>query len=275
MNSNLLGILLYSGIVLLLSMLILLIPFPVLGKITSPFTFRTFGIRKIRRWNNHTDTLANAFLWLSLLFCIAYPAIPLFQVIYILWLTLAWLAALARAVRLKEVSDKWKRLSVVFCLNLLYGFALFGVLGLFNRGGLIYYADQFWKDIQSKEALHFMYYVTKPAFISYLTQFLLMFIPLYSFWSQFKYMRLENTYKGRFIGFYLAKELIVTAVVILLGTVSLGLIENMYGIPAEQQISEGYRPVTNSGNTPSEEEPAAESDESDASQTSKPEKNED
>lgn len=243
MNSNLLGILLFSAIVILVSLLILLIPFHVMGTITSPFSFRTFGIRKIRRWNAHTDTLGNFFLWVSLLFCIAAPVIPYFQYIYAVWLTFSWLCSVARAVRLKDVSEKWKRSTVLFLLNLLYGFSLVAALGLMNHGGLIYYTRTFWTDIQNGQALHPMYYMTSPVFVCCLAQIILMLVPLYSFWSQFKYMRLENTYKARFMGFYIIKQLIVIAVVFFLGTMALGLTEDMYNVPAEERLSEGARPA--------------------------------
>lgn len=279
MNSNLLGILLFSAIVILVSLLILLIPFPVLGTITSPFSFRTFGIRKIKRWNNHTDTLGNFFLWVSLLFCIAAPAIPYFQYFYLVWLTFSWLCAISRAVRLKDVSEKWKKSTVLFLLNLLYGFSLVTALGLMNHGGLIYYTHQFWADIQNGQALHPMYYMTSPIFVCCLIQFVLMLIPLYSFWSQFKYMRLENTYKARFMGFYIIKELIVIVVVFLLGTVSLGLVENMYNIPMEQRFSEGGRPVQNEQETGKEDTDSKEDQTDPASttgtETTKPEKESD
>lgn len=280
MNSNLLGILLFSTIVILVSLLILLIPFHVLGTITSPFTFRTFGIRKIKRWNNHTDTLANLFLWVSLFFCIGAPAIPSFQYIYLIWLTFSWLCAISRAVRLKDVSEKWKRSTVLLLLNLLYGFSLISALGLMNHGGLISYTRTFWADIQNGQALHPMYYMTSPVFVCCLAQIILMLIPLYSFWSQFKYMRLENTFKARFIGSYIVKQIIVITVVFFLGTLSLGMLEGMYHVPEEERYSEGNRPKETTTETQPENEETEENQNTDNgtgsdSETRKPERNSD
>ena len=55
--SNMMNVILWTAGALLSGILLLLVPARLLRQITSPFTFSSKGIRKIRRWHTTTDTL--------------------------------------------------------------------------------------------------------------------------------------------------------------------------------------------------------------------------
>ncbi len=122
--------------VLFFSLLFLLIPLKYVAQLTIPFSFKTFGIRKIRRWHSRTDTLANLFLWISVILAFAFPFIPEARLAYGIWLTFTWLCTLSRAVRLSQIRKGNIKLTVIFMLNLIYGFGMLSGLGLLDDQGL-------------------------------------------------------------------------------------------------------------------------------------------
>lgn len=60
--------------------------------------------------------------------------------------------------------------------------------------------------IESRAAFDVMYYLNSVNPGAYLLQTLLLITPLFFLWRQFKYMRLENTYPARNVGFYIVKS---------------------------------------------------------------------
>lgn len=242
-NEQLMKAMMYTGIALVVICLLLLIPLKVQSTLTVPFSFRTFGIRKIRRWHSRTDTLANLMLWISAIFCVLAPWIPYSPLIYLAWLILTWLATVSRAIRLTRVTKKGVKLTVIFFVNLVFAIGMLAAMGFYNNFALWIRSFLFANDIVSGEGLRLMYYLSSVQPGAYLVQTLLLLLPVCALWGQFKYMRLENTYKARFMGFYIIKQLIVIAVVFFLGTMALGLTEDMYNVPAEERLSEGARPA--------------------------------
>jgi len=59
MNVYTIHVIMWAGAALLSGILLVLVPAKLLRKITSPFTFSSKGIGKIRRWHTTTDTLGN------------------------------------------------------------------------------------------------------------------------------------------------------------------------------------------------------------------------
>lgn len=205
--------LLYLGVILLASLVVLFIPLSVLGTLTKPFSFKTFGIRKIRRWNNRTDTLANAFLWVSFLLCFGSLFFGLYgRWIVLAWLIFSWLCALSRAVRLPKAVKMARKLTVIFFLNVLFGLGVLSVTGLCNNGILWINASQFLQDMISHKAWDLFYFLHEPYLICWLFQFLLCVIPCFWLWGEFKYMRLENTFKGYSFFSYVMRQIFVTLI---------------------------------------------------------------
>ncbi len=223
--------------VLFLSLLLMLVPLKILNQITAPFSFKTFGIRKIRRWHSRTDTLANLFLWISVLFSILFPLIPESRIVYGIWLTFTWLCTLSRAVRLTQVRKSEVKMTVILMLSLLFGYGLVSGLGLFDHGGLWKRSAWLFGDLAKPENQHLFYFLRSPNFTSYLLQAAIMIVSLCSLWGQFKYMRLENTYKARFLTTYVLKNLIVSLVILAAGVYGLPFMEGIYRVSDEERLT--------------------------------------
>lgn len=229
-NEQLMKAMMYTGIALVVICLLLLIPLKVQSTLTVPFSFRTFGIRKIRRWHSRTDTLANLMLWISAIFCVLAPWIPYSPLIYLAWLILTWLATVSRAIRLTRVTKKGVKLTVIFFVNLVFAIGMLAAMGFYNNFALWIRSFLFANDIVSGEGLRLMYYLSSVQPGAYLVQTLLLLLPVCALWGQFKYMRLENTFKAANLGFYVIKNLVFVAILALLGFAGNTVLENVYNV---------------------------------------------
>lgn len=209
--------LLLSAIVLVVAMLMMLIPLKWLSLITTPFSMRTFGIRKIKRWHSRTDTLGNLMLWISLIFCVGFPWIPYSPLIYLFWLTFTWLCTVSRAVRMSQVRLRSIKIQVIFLINLIYGVGILAGFGFYNDYVLWVRSYEYANLVVAGEALQPMLYLTNSAPAAYLVQVLILAVPVMNLWGQFKYMRLENTFKAANMFTYWMKSLLVLALTAGLG----------------------------------------------------------
>lgn len=235
--------LMWLGGALILALIALMIPLKTMAMLTKPFTLGSFGIRKIKRWHSKTDTLANLMLWISALFCIAAPFIPYAPLIYAVWLTFTWLCTLSRAVRMGRVRAKTPKLTVIFLITLTYGVGLAAGIGMINGFRLWIDAYTFANMIESMEALNIMLYLSDPMPAGFVMQILLLIWPLANLWGQFKYMRLENTYKGASLTSYVVRSVIVIGLIGLVGSFGdLGL-EKIYQKSTEEISEQQHLPL--------------------------------
>lgn len=203
---------LYAGGAAVLSALLLVLPLKVIAILTKPFSLKTFGIRKIKRWHTHTDTLANVLIWISVIFCLFSPWIPWSPILYLIWLIFTWLAATSRAVRLTLVRDRIIKTLVIFFVNLVFFAGLFSTLGFLNHYELWIKSFEFANSMMAGLGLEPTFYITNNTPAAYLLQEMLLIWPLVSLWGQFKYMRLENTFKGSNIVTYGIKSCVLAAI---------------------------------------------------------------
>lgn len=233
----------WLGGVLIFALVCLMIPLKTTAMLTGPFTMKRFGVRKIKRWHSQTDTLANLMLWISVLFCIAAPFIPYSPLIYGLWLTFTWLCTISRVPLMGRVKSKNEKLAVLFLLNLTYGVGLVAGLGMINGYRLWLDTFTFANMIESLEAFDIMLYLSDPMPAGFLLQIILLIWPLARLWGQFKYMRLEGTYKAVSITSYVVKSLIVIAAIALLGSFGDVALEKVYQKNTEEIVEEGHLPL--------------------------------
>ncbi len=241
MNSELFMSGIFAAGALAISLLLILIPLKVMSILTTPFSMKTFGIRKIRRWHSRTDTLANLMLWISVLFCIAAPLIPYSPIIYLVWIILTWLCTVSRAVRMTAVREKWKKLTVIFLIDLTFLIGTLAAIGAFNHYALWIRSFQFVNDLFDGTGRTAIYYLTNVQPAAYILQTLILIIPLVNLWGQFKYMRLENTFKASNIYTYILKSLLV--IVVLFGAAFGGpkALERIYQVDENDRISNESR----------------------------------
>lgn len=227
----------------LIAALLVAIPLKTIATLTTPFSLKTFGIRRIKRWHSHTDTLANFMLWISVLFCLAAPWIPYSPIIYIVWLIFTWLCATSRAVRMTQVRSRNIKTLVIYLVNLVFLCGLFAASGLSNKDALWIGAFRFANGMLEGQALEPTFYLTDTAPAAYIFQELILILPLVNLWGQFKYMRLENTFKGSNIGTYCVKAIIVALVLVCAGSFGPAFVEGIYQKPileAEKREQIGY-----------------------------------
>ena len=200
------------GIVFLAGLVLILIPTKVWYVIFKLFSFNKFGVRYIRRRRDNTDTLGNFFLFISLLICLAFWIIPFYKVVYIAWLTFAFFATFGQAARVSLELNVLKAKLCQYGVILMFGFGVITTIGLVNGFASDAYIPLFVDDVFSMSIADPYYYFVSPTFSFIVMQFIVLFIPCYCLWAQFKYMRLEDTFKARWIVTYMFKILVVCAV---------------------------------------------------------------
>lgn len=237
MNEVWLSVLL-AGLILILSILIALLTPKALSIITYPFSFKTFGIRKIKRRHAVTDTFGNVCLCIALIYCLLYPFLPYNRYITIFLMTFSYLCTLSRVPRMSEVYKRRDKSLCAFFISAIFGYGLCGSLGLFNNQQLLDLAENFVAAVQDGQWKNVLFYLNNAAFMGYLCQGLLMAIVFYALWSQFKWMRVENIYKARNIFFYVCKMTVYLILILALsvfGGIGLSII---YQIEENQAILE-------------------------------------
>ena len=199
------NIVIYSAVSILCSIGIALLPSRFLKPLTDWFSLGTKGIRQIRRRRDQTDTIANACLAASLFFSLIFWLIPGHFVIYGILFLLSFFCLLGQTQRISEKMTPAYRGAVLFFISLMFFFGLFCALGCFNDFVTWKAATQFSQDLFSGEVFHIFYFLRNYVPMMVILQGLCYLLPMYCLWAQFKYMRLENTYKGRNIGLFAIK----------------------------------------------------------------------
>lgn len=217
MSEILINEFLLLGTGLFFALLIACLPLKSIAIVTTPFSMKTFGIRKIKRWHSRTDTLANFMIWISIILCLAAPWIAYSPWIYAAWLTFTWLCTLSRAVRMTAVRSKAMKRVVIFFVNAIFAIGLITALGSINGYMLWKYLFDYANMIESKEAFEVMLYLNNITPFGFVSQMILLLVPVVNLWGQFKYMRLENTFKAASIYTYVLKGVLLLVILFGLG----------------------------------------------------------
>lgn len=204
------------GVALFIGLLLILIPTRFLYKIFKPFTMYTFGIRYIRRRRDHVDTFTNFMLFFSVLFCLIYWILPFYQILYGLWLFFTFLCTFGQACKVALNEKTLAGKVVIYGVYLMFAFGIISTMGLLNNGESFRYISQFAHDVFNLKITNVYYYFTNPTFTIVVLQGFIFMVPLYCLWAQFKYMRLEETYKAQWLVTYCFKILFVCAFMFLI-----------------------------------------------------------
>lgn len=188
------------------------------AKLFSGLSFGKKGIRKISRRHDITDSLGNGYLFIGCIFCIVYPLIPMYSIVYLIYLSVGYICLMGQNFRISVKYSAGKRLVLIWGISLVVMVGMMSALGCFNNFVCKEYVMQFVQDIFSKEIVHVLYWFKNISPMIYLMQVILFLMPLYVVASQFKYMRLENTYKAYNIVTFVIKMLFVLVVIYLLGS---------------------------------------------------------
>ena len=204
-SQDLLIMIVITVVTLLIGVVLSLLPKGVMDFITKRFSFEKWGMRKIRRRRDYVDSLANTALFLNVIFCFLFAFIPFYMLIYGIMILFSYLAVLGQANRVMAEESKKRRFVVFYCVYLMAAIGFLAAAGVFNNYML--YADiaQFRANVFTNQMLNWYYYLSRPYVAAVFVQGIFYMIPMYYLWAQFKYMRLEDTYKGRNLGFFAAK----------------------------------------------------------------------
>ena len=169
-------------------------------------------------------------MFISFVFCIVYPIIPFYQYIYAAFLTFAFLCTLGQTLRVTEKEHFVKKKIVFLGVWFMFAIGLVGALGYFNGGTIAPYVKQITKIIAKKKYMNPYFYFTDPAVPMLVLQALIMIVPLYCMWAQFIYMRLEDTYKARWMVTWILKITICCSLMFGLSCYGVNGIKAIYNI---------------------------------------------
>lgn len=207
-----------------------LVPSRTYNILTKTLSFDKKGIRYIRRRHDKVDALANLFLFIGLIFSVLYFVLPFYSLIYAVFLIFSFLCVLGQANRVLKKKNRNVYRIVIYGLYLMTAIGLVSALGLLNNHVADMMVTTYRTDLSAGNVFDIFYLLTNHSIIVYILQGILFFIPVYCMWSQFKYMRLENTYKAMNIITYVIKVLFICFVMVFLAIEGFDFINFVYQV---------------------------------------------
>lgn len=207
-----------------------LVPSRTYNILTKTLSFDKKGIRYIRRRHDKVDALANLFLFIGLIFSVLYFVLPFYSLIYAVFLIFSFLCVLGQANRVLKKKNRNVYRIVIYGLYLMTAIGLVSALGLLNNHVADMMVTTYRTDLSAGNVFDIFYLLTNHSIIVYILQGILFFIPVYCMWSQFKYMRLENTYKAMNIITYVIKVLFICFVMAFLAIEGFDFINFVYQV---------------------------------------------
>lgn len=207
-----------------------LVPSRTYNVLTKTLSFDKKGIRYIRRRHDKVDALANLFLFIGLIFSVLYFVLPFYSLIYAVFLIFSFLCVLGQANRVLKKKNRNVYRIVIYGLYLMTAIGLVSALGLLNNHVADMMVTTYRTDLFAGNVFDIFYLLTNHSIIVYILQGILFFIPVYCMWSQFKYMRLENTYKAMNIITYVIKVLFICFVMAFLAIEGFDFINFVYQV---------------------------------------------
>ena len=181
--------------------------------LARPLMFDKMGIRYMKKRHDYSDTIGNGFLLVGSIFCVLYPLIPAYMWIYAIFLLIGYLMLMAQISRIYK-KNRSLRIYLVILFSVFVMVGMISASGIFNQMVCKEYAHQFFLDIFQGHIYGILYWFQNVAPMMYLMQAILFIGPLYVLGSQFKYMRLENTFKALHIITLSIKIVLVSAVLL-------------------------------------------------------------
>lgn len=170
------------------------------------------------------------FLFIGLIFSVLYFVLPFYSLIYAVFLIFSFLCVLGQANRVLKKKNRNVYRIVIYGLYLMAAIGLVSALGLLNNHVADMMVTTYRTDLFAGNVFDIFYLLTNHSIIVYILQGILFFIPVYCMWSQFKYMRLENTYKAMNIITYVIKVLFICFVMAFLAIEGFDFINFVYQV---------------------------------------------
>lgn len=225
------------GLVGVLVILMSILPKPVYNAITRVFSMHKNGIRKIRKYNSTTDSIANLLITISIVFSIFYCFIPFYSILYAIFFVVSYLCLLAQANRVTSKKTQSVARTVIFLTNLFSGISFLGALGFLNQHISDAVIAQFMIDFQAHKVFDILYLLQNRTWMYWLFQGILFLFPLFIMWSHFKYMRLENSVKAVYFVTYIIKMIFLIVVVLLVSYGTFEFLDKVYQVDALRDLA--------------------------------------
>lgn len=225
------------GLVGVLVILMSILPKPVYNAITRVFSMHKNGIRKIRKYNSTTDSIANLLITISIVFSIFYCFIPFYSILYAIFFIVSYLCLLAQANRVTSKKTQFVARTVIFLTNLFSGISFLGALGFLNQHISDAVIAQFMIDFQAHKVFDILYLLQNRTWMYWLFQGILFLFPLFIMWSHFKYMRLENSVKAVYFVTYIIKMIFLIVVVLLVSYGTFEFLDKVYQVDALRNLA--------------------------------------
>lgn len=225
------------GLVGVLVILMSILPKPVYNAITRVFSMHKNGIRKIRKYNSTTDSIANLLITISIVFSIFYCFIPFYSILYAIFFIVSYLCLLAQANRVTSKKTQSVARTVIFLTNLFSGISFLGALGFLNQHISDAVIAQFMIDFQAHKVFDILYLLQNRTWMYWLFQGILFLFPLFIIWSHFKYMRLENSVKAVYFVTYIIKMIFLIVVVLLVSYGTFEFLDKVYQVDAIRNLA--------------------------------------
>lgn len=198
--------------------------------LTKALSFDKKGIHYIRKRHDKVDALANLFLCIGFIFSVLYFVFPFYSLIYAAFLIFSFLCVLGQANRVLKKKNRTVYRVVIYGLYLMAAIGLVSALGMLNNHIADMQVTTFRTDLFTGNVFNVFYLLTNHSIVVYILQGILFFIPVYCMWSQFKYMRLENTYKAMNIITFAIKVLFICVVMVFLAIEGFDFINFVYQV---------------------------------------------
>ena len=182
-------------------------------------TMGSFGIREIPRRNDKTDTFANTILFIALIFSCLYWVTPDMTYIYVAYTILYLMSCiflLMQTCRISKGYDDGHHLALFISVGMMMFVAYISAMSILNGHQVITDLAVFKKHIAAGKLWHVLYYFKNHEIFSVILQGILFFVSFYVVWAQFKYMRLEDSYKANNIVFFCIKIVFVCLILVAL-----------------------------------------------------------
>ncbi len=225
------------GLVGILVILMSILPKSVYNAITYVFSMHKNGIRKIRKYNSTTDSIANLLVGVSIVFCIFYCFIPFYSILYAIFFMVSYLCMLAQANRVTSRKTQSVARTVLFLTNLFAGVSFLGALGFLNHHMSDAVIAQFMIDFQAHKVFDILYLLQNRTWMYWLFQGVLFLFPLFIMWSHFKYMRLENSVKAVYFVTYIMKMIFLIVVVMFISYGAFEFLDKVYQVNALKDLA--------------------------------------
>ena len=225
------------GLVGVLVILMSILPKPVYNAITRVFSMHKNGIRKIRKYNSTTDSIANLLITISIVFSIFYCFIPFYSILYAIFFVVSYLCLLAQANRVTSKKTQSVARTVIFLTNLFSSISFLGALGFLNQHISDAVIAQFMIDFQAHKVFDILYLLQNRTWMYWLFQGILFLFPLFIMWSHFKYMRLENSVKAVYFVTYIIKMIFLIVVVLLVSYGTFEFLDKVYQVDALRDLA--------------------------------------